>query len=366
MSRRALHLWPLLVLLTGLLYGAVSSRASEAQPSESAEKSVAQAPSAHIALLLPSGSDAFSKAAAAVRAGFSEAAEKQSAPGLAVKLYPVGDDPQTVITAYREALAAGARIVVGPLTRNGVTALAGQPDEITVPTLALNVPMGNTPYPPKLYSLSLYVEAEARQIAQVALRDGHRKALTMTADTALDRRMRDAFIAAFENGGGTHVADVPYATDSASLERARKAASEAELVFLALDADRARSVRPQLPGVHAYASSQLNPGLNASAALIDLNDVIFVDMPWMLQPEHAAVIAYQREPPQPRDDLERLRALGIDAYRVTQELLAGNRDFDIDGVTGHLTLGADNQVRRALLIALIAAGKVTILGETPP
>ena len=35
-------------------------------------------------------------------------------------------------------------------------------------------------------------------------------------------------------------------------------------------------------------------------------------------------------------------------------------------IKGQVRLGADNQIRRALLIALIAAGKVTILGETPP
>ena len=57
-----------------------------------------------------------------------------------VRLYPVGDDPQQVIASYRQALAAGARVVVGPLTRNAVNTLAAAPHLITVPTLVLNVP----------------------------------------------------------------------------------------------------------------------------------------------------------------------------------------------------------------------------------
>jgi outer membrane PBP1 activator LpoA protein len=58
--------------------------------------------------------------------------------------------------------------------------------------------------------------------------------------------------------------------------------------------------------------------------------------------------------------------LGIDAFRVAQELLGDKRDFEIDGVTGRLTLSADGQVKRGLLVALIADGKLTIVGETHP
>jgi outer membrane PBP1 activator LpoA protein len=89
-------------------------------------------------------------------------------------------------------------------------------------------------------------------------------------------------------------------------------------------------------------------------------------MPWMLQPDHPAVVTYGRDPSRAGDDLDRLHALGIDAFRVAQELLAGKREFDIDGVTGHLTLGADGHVRRGLLVALITGGQVVVLGPVKP
>ena len=355
----------MLLWASALLYGGLSTRASEAL---GAELPGADPLSEHVALLLPTGSDAFSKAAAAVHAGFLEAARKQTAAALSVRLYAVTDDPQHVITAYQQAVAAGARLIVGPLTRNGVTALAGSNVAITVPTLALNVPEGLAAYPANLYTLSLHIEAEARQVAQLALREGRRNMLTITEPTALGRRMRDAFVDQFQSGGGSHIADHALATDSAGLERIRQAAraGNADTVFLAADAARARLVRPHVSDLQGYGTSQLNPGLNAAAGFIDLSDVYFVDMPWMVQPDHAAVMTYRRDAPRGSDDLERLHALGIDAFRVAQALLAGKLDFEIDGVTGRLTLGSDGHVKRGLLIALITGGHLTVLGETRP
>ena len=39
-------------------------------------------------------------------------------------------------------------------------------------------------------------------------------------------------------------------------------------------------------------------------------------------------------------DLERLYALGIDACRIAQEMARGRTGFDLDGVTGKLTVQA--------------------------
>ena len=354
-------------MLTGLLYGGVPGRASEGpQPSPGAGPGAETALAVDIALLLPTGSDAFARAAESVRAGFLEAARKQRPP-VSIRLYPVKDDPQSVIDAYRKAVIAGARLIVGPLTRSGVTALASNGDVITVPTLALNAPEGGAQYPGGLYSLSLQIETEAHQIAQLALNEGRRKALTVTEQTPLGRRMRDAFVEAFQKGGGARAADYPYPTDNTGFEQLRQAAGsgEADMVFLALDVTRARLARPQLAPLPAYGTSQLNPGTKGLAGP-DLDDVRFVDMPWMLQPDHSAVMAYSRESARQPDDLERLYALGVDAYRVSHELLAGNRNFELDGVTGRLTLGPEGQVKRGLLVVLITGGQLTVLGETQP
>src|SRR5688572_15593755 len=118
MSRRALHLLSFLLLIGALLYGATGVRASEAPETRQAQP---DSKTPHIALLLPTGSEAFGRAAEAVRAGFLEASKKPAGRTLPVRLYAVTDHPQNVIASYRQALAGGAQLVVGPLTRNGVS-----------------------------------------------------------------------------------------------------------------------------------------------------------------------------------------------------------------------------------------------------
>jgi outer membrane PBP1 activator LpoA protein len=362
MPRRALHCWSILLWFTALLYGGAGTCATDA-PAASTDPAAAP----HVALLLPTGSEVFAKAAQAVRDGFLEAAKKQSGAPLAIRLYPVTEDPKNVVATYREAVAARARFVVGPLTRSGVTAIATTLNLISVPTLALNVPEGVASNPLNMYTLSLQVEAEARQIAQLAIREGRRKALTVTDPSALGRRMRDAFVDEFQRGGGYQIVDYPYATDSASLDKIRQASGlgVTDMVFLALDADRARAIRPQVSALPAYGTSQLNPGAAGVSALVDLADVRFVDMPWMLQPDHPAVMVYARNGPREADDLERLRALGIDAFRVAHDLYTGKRDLDIDGVTGRLSLAPDGQIRRVLPVAVILGGQLTVAPEPP-
>ena len=368
MPRGARHLSSFLLWVVALLYGGVPAHASEAPYTSVGQASADPTKTPHIALLLPTGSEIFSKPAEAVRAGFLDAAAKQSGTPIPVRLYAATDDPKDIVRTYREAIAAGAKIIVGPLTRRGVTAVATTLNLITVPTLALNVPEGVAANPLNFYTLSLQVEAEARQVAQLALKDGRRKALTITDQTTLAKRTRDAFIEEFQRGGGYQIADYPYATDSASLERMRQAAAigVADMVFLGLDAPRARAVRPQLSSLPAYGTSQLNPGSTALSGFIDLTDVRFVDMPWMLQADHPAVMVYTRAATRESEDLGRLRALGIDAFRVAQELLSGKRDLDIDGVTGRLSLAPDGQVRRALPVARIAGGQVSVTADPKP
>jgi uncharacterized protein len=325
------------------------------------------AKSPHIALLLPTGSEAFAQASEAVRAGFVDASKKQSAATLAIRLYPVTEDPQNVIASYRQATAAGAQIVVGPLTRRGVSALAAAPNAITVTTLALNVPE-HTTTPAKLYMLSLQLETEARQVAQLALSEGRRKAFTLSEPTPLSRRIRDAFIDEFEQGGGHHIAEYGYTAEPESLDRMKQAAAlgVADMVFFAVEAPRVGSIRAYMPNITAYGTSQVNPGIGEENRPGTLSNMRFIDMPWMVQPEHPAVSLYARPGVRESDDLERLYALGIDAFRVAEKLLDSKQEIEIDGVTGRLTLGPDRQFRRGLLVTLVEGGKLVVLGETRP
>ncbi|MFD2270432.1 hypothetical protein ACFS07_02920 [Undibacterium arcticum] len=93
-----------------------------------------------------------------------------------------------------------------------------------------------------------------------------------------------------------------------------------------------------------YGTSQLNPyalpDWDTAERLPQLEQVHLLDLPWQLQADHSAVMAYPRTtlPADQRRsvDLERLYALGIDAYRVAREIAARHAHFEIDGVTGKL------------------------------
>jgi outer membrane PBP1 activator LpoA protein len=319
----------------------------------------------HLALLLPLDSTAFGRHAEAVRNGFFAAARIQGSAPLPVRVYSTGDDPNQVTEAYLRALSAGARAIVGPLTRSGVTAIA-ESAMVMVPTLALNVPEGRVDPLPDLYTLSLQVEAEARQVAQLAWQDGRRTALTVVGDTPFLSRIHQAFVEEFTRLGGTHLAAYPYTTDPEGLARIKLAAdaavesSTADMAFLALDLTRARLSRAYLGTLPLYATSQVHPGNAGLLAGFDLAGVRFLDMPWVLQPDHPAVMAYPRPDYRDAVDLERFHALGIDAFRIAQVMLSGNPDVALDGVTGRLTLGPDHQFVRGLSIAQFSDGRLVV------
>jgi outer membrane PBP1 activator LpoA protein len=281
-----------------------------------------------------------------------------------VRVYPLAEHPDSAVLEYRRALTNGARFIVGPLTRDAVTTLASS-GRITVPTLALNVPDGEYPLPPNFYVLSLHVEAEAIQVAQLAIDEGRQSAVTMAAHTPLLQRIHQAFIDAFTRLGGRIVAQYDFSPDPAvlgSLGRLMRPGT-ADMAFLALDFAQARVARPYFGALPVYATSQVHPGQSRPLAAVDLAGVRFLDMPWLLQPDHPAVMVYPRSEFDDALDLQRLYALGIDAFRLAAALMKGEAHAPLDGVTGHLRLGPDQRYVRRLTGAQFADGRLTPLAR---
>jgi outer membrane PBP1 activator LpoA protein len=275
-----------------------------------------------------------------------------------VRVHGTGDDPEQSVNAYINAVNAGARVVVGPLTRDSVAAVMGSA-AVLVPTLALNVPDGLAAPLLDMYTFSLQIDAEARQVAQLAWQDGYRSAVTVSGDAPLSRRILQGFVEEFTRLGGTHVSDHAFTGDPEGLARLRKTLSAgAEMAFLALDFSRTRLVRPYLGSLAIYATSQVYPGNTSPLVAFDLAGVRFLDMPWVLQQENPALTVYPR--PGLAVELERFYALGIDAYRIALALLAGKAEAGLDGATGRLTLGSDRQFARRLMAAQFNDGKLVV------
>ena len=347
--------------------GSKSPAAAQVVPSKPDASPQANPPKPHIALILPLKSESFGAAAEITRQGFIAAASGQGGSRLPVKTYATTEQTDEILATYQFALAAGAQIVVGPLTRDGVSALASS-GMVRVPTLALNVPEDFPVLPAYMFTFSLQVENEARQIAMLAKQEGKRKALIIGADTLLDKRMQQAFAEEWQKLGGVILKQLLFTGEQEGLLTLKQVVeiSGADVVFLALDAKKARQVRPYIElSVSIYATSQVFSGNGHGSLNFDLNGIRFVDMPWVLQSDHPAVMIYPRPKNAAIMDLERLYALGIDAFRITQDLsaLGPSSGYVLDGVTGQISLNPDHQFVRELTPAFFYQGQAIVLYE---
>lgn len=308
-------------------------------------------PLVRIGLLLPLRSDALRQPAESVRAGFMAAFERDQ-EGIAVDIIETSDVPQEIANTYQAALAR-TDIIVGPLSRSGVTAIA-QSGAVSKPTIALTQPDAEIATPPKMLLMGLSIEEEAKQVANWAGKDAVRqKAIVLSTDAAWQKRAAKAFTAQWQRiGREAEQVEVGgpggYLNGRALLNLKKNIqADKSVLLFAALDANQAQQVRTLLGSqIPMYGTSQLNPLTLTDRTTDEPTDVMngarLLDIPWQLQADHPAVMVYPRvvvsADQKPNADLERLYALGIDAYRVAHELAADRTYFQLDGVTGKLTI----------------------------
>jgi len=313
----------------------------------------------HIALLLPLKSPSLQQAAEAVQQGFL-AANKVQPGALPIRIYAVADEGKDVAAMYQEAVANGARAVVGPLTPAGVVALAAH-TTIAVPTLALN--RAEVKPADKLYSFGLpLLEGEARQVARLAASNDAHGAVIITTDTPLSRRLAQAFSDEWKKLGGDIAGTKIFTGDTGIFTDLP--AEPGYMVFVAANAEKARMFRPFINTVlPVYATSQIFGGNANTLINYDLYDVVFVDMPWLLEPDHAVVARYPRANPPLEIDMERLYAIGIDAYRLVRVVIESRQPakLSLDGVTGKIRLGANHVFEREAVMAEFNQG----MGLTP-
>jgi outer membrane PBP1 activator LpoA protein len=309
-----------------------------------------------VTLLLPLDAPDFRSAAEAIRQGFMAAMQTEGRT-LDVGIRRTDAGSERVLAEYDAAVAAGTRLVVGPLTRSGVAALATS-GRVSVPTLALNQPPVGAPTR-LLYAFGLSVEAEARQIARQAWDDAIRVAAVVSDATPLARRSREAFAEAWSALGGriVRMIELPAEADPSQIRESLDR-DPPQAVFLAASGERARLLRPYVGRTPVYATSQINAG-DDPLKNFDLNGVRFAEMPWLVRVQDPGIARYPR--PEGLDsDLGRFYALGIDAFRLAAALLEGRRSFVLDGVTGQLVV-SDGMVERRLVAATFRDGRCVAL-----
>ncbi|MEK7840936.1 MAG: penicillin-binding protein activator [Pseudomonadota bacterium] len=351
-----------------------------------------------IALLLPLTSDVGS-AAQAVRDGFLAAHNNSTDPDKPkIQIYDLGADPAKTPDIYQQAVKDGAQIVVGPLGRQSTDELVRK-GNFPVPTVLLSH-IDNTESPGSfVFQFGLPPEQEARQAAERAYLDGHRQAAVLYPKSPWGERMRLAFVEHWQKLGGTiRLAQTydPADTDFSEpvkqllnivqgeerLELIKQAVGQRvhfeprprqdiDAVFLATDAARGRLIKPQLSFFRArripvYATSHIFSGRENALHDIDLDGVLFVDMPWMLIGEgnlKTLRASLQSNWPHAQTDLDRLFALGVDSYAILPHLarLSSDPSARFLGVTSGLSLDPQGRLKRQMLWAQFKRGVPTLI-----
>jgi outer membrane PBP1 activator LpoA protein len=408
--------WAKVILLLAMMCGLCAT----AQPITTAAAQAASTPfdngtvPVRVALLLPLRSALFGAAADAVRSGFLTAAERQRG-NLIVTVIETADAAPDVLATYRD-VASKYDIIVGPLSRSAVTALA-QSGSVARPTIALVQPdlPDNTAQrvPPLMLMMGLSIEDEARQIAAWTEREkAPGKIFAVATNVAWQRRAIKAFSQEARHIGLT-VEELDVSVSSNVLSASglaqlsqRIQAEKPALLFVALDAGQTAQLRSAIGNdVPLYGTSQLNPltwanatrprpapAADASVAAApnalaptgvaggsgsavadprrpELDGVRLVDLPWQLPGAPTGASAYARPAVAGGSgsaDLERLYALGIDAFRVADELAQQRTSFDLDGVTGQLSVNmtpAVTYVQRREMQAVYQDGIVVPLSD---
>lgn len=348
-----------------------------------------------IALLLPQ-SGPYRPAAEAIEQGFMAAyfhtqeSRQDKARTPSVKIYEEGNSA-TFDSAYQQAIADGAELVIGPLTKDNVRRLYQFKETLPVPTLALNSSDLVISAPDKLYQFGLSPEDDARESALHAAARGYNNAAILSQDTGeWSQRVQRAFTQQWEALGKRVIAQASY-KNGAEMENAIKSLlrledstrraqqvsrvigenvvaeprprADLDFVFLITPGDQARQVKPLFDFHYAtdtplLGGSYLYSGVAAPENNQDMEGIAFCDIPWILQSPSATHIAFDRAWPNAEPRMARFNALGVDAYRLADRLQAMEKipESKLYGATGIIQLDPQGRLNRALSWAQFREG----------
>jgi outer membrane PBP1 activator LpoA protein len=295
----------------------------------------------------------------------------------------------SAIAAYQDALARGATLVVGPLSKAAVADLGTLPER-PVPILALNraeqvLPASGS----ALVQMSLAPGDEAARVAELAYGRGARSALILRPAGSWGDKVEQALRQRWSALGGHLAGSATYSGrdeyssavksgldlyDSESRARdvrsmlatnieftARRRQDVDAIFLLSRNGPEARSIKPLLAfhyagSVPVYATSSIYSGIPDQRDK-DLNDINLVEIPWLLGASPGLRVAIAAGGTG-SDNYTRLNALGADAFllqtRFTQ--LQAGPDVLLRGNTGLLSMDSQLRLHRELSLATFDGG----------
>lgn len=355
-------------------------------------------PAQSIAVMLPM-QGRYKNVADAIQAGIVTAWYEQGAiEKPLLRFYDTSDENVSFDELYQQAIMDGAGYVIGPLDKASINALA-QSAMLDVPILTLNYAENPLSMSDNLFQFGLLPEDEARQVAELAIRDNHTTAAVLVPDSDWGRRLQDAFTERFEELGGSVLTVQHYPTNVDDYSRQLKSLfnlddsdarhrdlqhilgtklnflpyrrQDIDMIFLAGTNRSARGIIPALKFHHAgdlpvYATSHVYSGY-LDAADRDLEGVIFCDLPWTLTSDSPLKQDFNTIWKDQRT-YTRLFALGVDAYNIVQNLqyLQTHDYARFSGETGNISMDGNRRLHRELLWARFNNGKPVYMDLTIP
>ncbi|MFT5505025.1 MAG: outer membrane PBP1 activator LpoA protein [Gammaproteobacteria bacterium] len=343
-----------------------------------------------IALMLPF-SGRLQKVSEAIQNGFMYGFYQDLSREAELEIIDASSDPVKFNLQYEQAIQNGADFIVGPIDKALINMLQDR-NGLAVPTLTLNYADDENISGLNLYQFGLRPEDEAEQIADYALTQGRYHAVALVPDTDWGLRLLQAFKQRFEKLGGHVVGNETYPSRkndySNSIKRLLHLVSsnqrksilqkvlkepvefdsrrrqDIDMIFIAANARQARLIKPQLKfhqahNVPVYATSHISSSAGTADSDRDLNDILYVDIPWMLDQKISSdAVSISTLWPTQSKSFSRLFALGIDAYKIIPALrrLMINPAESLDANTGKLTVDKNGRVHRSLLIATYQKG----------
>lgn len=321
-----------------------------------------------VAVLLPEG-DRYAGITREIRAGIEYARDNGDLGDREVLFYDSGSDRIGASAAIEQAQRAGAALIIGPLLKEQLGALAALPPGGPL-AIALNSAPAGESLPGGVVSFSLSPEQDAAAVAQRMWTDGHRRAAIFSADHQLGERTREAFANEFELLGGEVVDRARFASGQTDfsgelrdLLRVRTKSDDGpfqpiirddlDAIFLAASGDELALVVPQLDYFGAEDLPRYGLGLAYNGNQdprgdADKNGVIIPIAPMLLAgtagPENPLRITYERA--QLAGPLPRLFAFGADAAALAGRMEMLLQGGTLDGLTGELSVTPTGVVER--------------------
>jgi outer membrane PBP1 activator LpoA protein len=351
-----------------------------------------------IAVFLPM-QGRYQSVADAIKSGFISAYYKDKTAGEkpAIRFYDTSDENMDFMQLYQKAVLEGANHIVGPLDKSTINRLA-QMNELDIPVLTLNYAENPLTITDNLYQFGLLPEDEASQAAELAARQNKTKAAILVPDSDWGRRLEKAFRTRFEELGGkvhsTQFFDAKADDYGLPIRRlfnlqssnARHRSMEKllgtdlkftpyrrqdiDMIFLAATHRSARGIMPAFKFHHAgdlpvYSTSHVYTGSIDKTADLDLNGLLFCDLPWTLVSDNELRKAFDNDWPE-QHNFTRLFALGIDAYHVIRNLnyLTSHDYARFSGQTGNIYMDENQRLHRELLWAKFRNGKPRFINTT--